>query len=421
MQGEELDRQLSYWREQLRGAPRILTLPTSRPRPARRSTRGGMATIYVDAATTQRLAAVADGHNATMFMVFLAGFVATLWRYTRQASMLLGTQVAGRTHAELDPIVGMFTNTVALRIPLADDSTFAGLLGRVRDTTVDGLAHQQLPFEKLVEDFAPDRTLAHAPLIQVQFAYGSLTPPTLDLPGIVTCSQALFTSTAKLDLTMYADAQEGQDGQATRLSMEYSTDLFDAAWANRFLGCMETLLEHAAAAPATPVADLPMGTGDLGRWREDGSVQLTPAAKVDRASPPAPGWRAVSPAGRVEPRNPIEVTLARIWGDLLDTEAPVGVRDDLFALGGHSLTATRFVARVGDTYGVKLPLYQVFVSPTIAELAEVIAASPDFRVTEDLSRHAELDALSDEDLDELLHTALAERNRRRAIAGGADS
>jgi hypothetical protein len=422
MRGEELDRQLSYWREQLRGAPRLLTLPTGRPRPARRSTRGGMATIYVDAATTQRLAVVAHGRGATMFMVFLAGFVATLSRYTRQADMLLGTQVAGRTHAELDPIIGLFTNTVALRVPLADDSTFAELLSLVRDTTVDGLAHQQLPFEKLVEDCAPDRTLAHAPLIQVQFAYGSLTPPTLDLPGIVTCSQALFTSTAKLDLTMYADAQDGQDGQATRLSMEYSTDLFDAAWANRFLGCMETLLEHAAVAPGTPVADLPTGTGDLGRGREDGSLQLTPAAEVDRASPPAPEWSPVSSAaGRVEPQNPIEATLARIWGDLLDTRSPVGVRDNLFALGGHSLTVTRFVARVGDTYGVKLPVYQVFVSPTIAELAEVIAAYPDFRATEDLPRHAELDALSDEDLDELLRTALAEHNRRRAIAGGADS
>jgi hypothetical protein len=422
MQGEELDRQLSYWREQLSGAPRLLTLPTGRPRPARRSTRGGMATIYVDAAATQRLAVVAHGHNATMFMVFLAGFVATLSCYTRQADMLLGTQVAGRTHAELDPIVGMFTNTVVLRMTLADDSTFAELLGRVRDTTVEGLAHQQLPFEKLVEDFAPDRTLAYAPLIQVRFAYGSLTPPTLDLPGILTRSAALFTSTAKLDLTLYADAQDGQDDQATRLSMEYSTDLFDAVWADRFLGCMKTLLEHAAAAPGTPVADLPTGTGDLGRWGKDGSWELTTAAEANRASLPAPEWSAVpSAAGRVEPRNPVEATLARIWGDLLDTQAPVGVSDNLFTLGGHSLTVTRFVARVGDAYGVKLPVYQVFVSPTIAELAEVIAAYPDFRATEDLSRHAELDTLSDEELDKLLRTALAERDRRRPIAGCADS
>ena len=118
-----------------------------------------------------------------------------------------------------------------------------------------GLAHEQLPFEKLVADLAPDRTLAHAPLIQVQFVYGSLMPPTLDLPGITTRSLALVTSTAKLDLAVYADAQMAQ---VTRLSMEYSADLFDAAWADRFLGCMATLLEHAADAPSTPVADLPM-------------------------------------------------------------------------------------------------------------------------------------------------------------------
>jgi condensation domain-containing protein len=341
MQGEELGRQLSYWRAQLRGAPRLLALPAGRPRPARRSARGGMATVHVDAATTQRLAAVAHDRNATMFMAFLAGFAATLSRYTGQADMLVGTEVAGRTHAELAPIVGMFANTVVLRMTLADDTTFAELLGRVRDTTVDGLAHQELPFEKLVEDLARDRTLAHAPLIQVQFAYGSRTPPALDLPGITACSQPLFTSTAKLDLTLYADAEQGQDGQSTRLSLEYSADLFDAAWANQFLGCVKTLLEHAAVAPGTPVAGLPMQAGDL----------------------------------------------------------------------------------AGDASGAELPGSQVFASPTIAELAEAIAAYPDFQVTGNMSRHAaldglsdeDLDALSDEDLDELLRAALAERDRRRAI------
>ena len=403
---EELDRQLSYWREQLRGAPQVLILPTGRPRPARRSARGGMATIYVDATTTQRLAAVAHGAHATMFMVFLTGFAATLSRYARQADLLLGTQVAGRSHAELDPIVGVFTNTLTLRTSLAGDPAFAELLGRVRDTTVNGLAHDQLPFEKLVQEFAPDRTLAYPPLIQVQFGYGSLAPPTLDLPGITTRFHALPTSTAKLDLTVYADAQEGPDGQATRLSMEYSTDLFDAAWADRFLGCLATLLERAADVPGTPVADLPM----------------LPAAQLDEliieTVLPAPEGSAGPPAaGRVEPRNPVEATLAQIWSHLLGTQAPVGVHDNLFALGGHSLTVTRFVARVGDTYGVDLPVHQVFAGPTIAELAEVIVADPDFGVTAGSSRDAELDALSDEELDKLLRAALAERNRRAITHG----
>jgi uncharacterized membrane protein/acyl carrier protein len=414
MQGEELDRQLGYWREQLRAAPQVLALPADRPRPARQSSRGALATTCVDAAATERLATMARGANCTMFTVFLTGFAATLSRYARQADMLVGAQVTGRAYPELDPLIGVFTNILALRISLAGDPTFAELLARVRDTTVAGLAHEQLPFEKLVAELAPDRTLAHAPLIQAQFDYGSLAPPTLDLPGITTRSLPLVTSTAKLDLAVYADAQDDQDdqdAQVTRLSMEYSTDLFSAAWADRFLGCMATLLERAAAAPDTPVADLPIPTA-----AQHDELVIDAGQSLSMS-----GRTGASPAaGRVEPRNPVEATLAQIWGDLLGTQAPVGAHDNLFALGGHSLTATRFVARLGDAYGVQLPVRQVFDSPTIAELAEVVAAHPDFRVSESSSRRAELDALSDDDLDALLRAALAQRNRRQAIANGSD-
>ena len=909
MRGEELDRQLGYWREQLRGAPQVLTLPGDRPRPAEQSSRGAVAEITVDAETTQRLAAVAHDANATMFMVFLTGFVAVLSRYARETDIVIGTQVAGRTHTELDPIVGMFTNTVPLRMSLAGDPTFAGLLGRVRDTTLDAMLHQQLPFEKLVEEFAPDRTLAHWPLIQVEFVYGSLTPPSLDLPGITSRCRALLTGTAKLDVTIYADPR---DDQTTQLAMEYSTGpvrpavgrpvpalhgaparargersrhsggrpadavgdgarradhraqppgrpgsppdgrraagrpapapgidiprhrprrdrsderglrsrrpdrpdsrrprrrpghagralrrarhrhagraarrvvgrrrstcrwirvsrrrgwprwpaapacgsssptprtaispsrwprvptvicaddpattagsplapvplppdalayviftsgstgqpkgvaiehrgvanqlasfrrLLELGGDDRFVAVttlsfdphiielllpalcgadivigtadearepdrLRSLIERtgATALQATPqtwrllvsaggvpagvrlricggeklppdLADqlmapgvslwnvygptettvwatasvvtraadsagigppidhtrvyvldermmpVPVGvvgevclagrgvgrgyhgrprltarsflpdpwsdergarmyrTGDLGRWREGAGLELigrndhqvkirgfriecgeieavlrahrdvrqaavvaaeragelalvayivprrgstaaqpgtdlleelrphlraalpdymvpalvvalpalplTPTAKVDRAALPAPQWGASpSAAGRVQPRNPVEATLAAIWSDLLATEEPVGVHDNLFALGGHSLTATRFVARVADTYGVNLPVHHVFAGPTIAELAEVVSADPHFGAAADSSRHAELDALSDDDLDELLRAALAQRNRRRASAGGPDS
>src|SRR4029453_5811705 len=133
------------------------------------------------------------------------------------------------------------------------------------------------------------------------------------------------------------------------------------------------------------------------------ALPLTPNAKVDRTALPAPQWVAPSRgADPVEPRNPGEATLTRIWTDLLAADAPIGVHDNLFALGGHSLTATRFVARVADTYGVSLPVHQVFVGPTIAELAEAIAADRGFGQAADASRHAELDALSDEELDALL-------------------
>ena len=150
------------------------------------------------------------------------------------------------------------------------------------------------------------------------------------------------------------------------------------------------------------------------------ALPLTPNAKVDRAALPAPDWglRAVG-AERVEPRNPVEETLARIWGELLATPTPVGVTDNLFAIGGHSLTATRFVARVADSYGVNLPVHQIFAHPSIAELAEIVSADPDFGA--DSAQESELDDLSDEELDALLRAALAQRNRRRAAPGTTDS
>jgi len=907
MSGEELERQLRYWREQLKGAPQVLALPTDRPRPARQSSWGARASVTVDDTTIAGLTEVAQATNATMFMAFLAGFVVVLSRYARQPDLVVGTQASGRTHAEFDPIVGLFANTILLRTSLADNPSFAVLLGRIRDTTADALSHQRLPFEKLVDDLAPDRTLAHAPLAQVQFAHRPLAPPGLDLPGVTSTCRMLFTDTTKLDLDMYVEAAPGQD---TALLLDYSTDLFDRPWADQFLRCVAHLLRHAAQAPDTPVADLPMlsaaevdelivgrnrqpspegcgdddgadvrdlllaspsrvidgsgdlpmsevcdragrlariladrgvgaealvgicvergvgmltailavwwaggayvpldpsfpearlaamaqseslriivsdaancdlalsvaghaevirlddpamaaapplapvplpenalayviytsgstgkpkgvaiehravanlvasfrrslglgkedrfvavttlsfdiallelllppvcgadlviatfdevreadrlraliqrtgvtamqatpqtwrmldsvggapaslrlrlcggealpvdlaeslmepgatlwnvygptettvwsaarvvthaadaaeigppiehtrvyvlderlmpvpvgvigevylagrgvargyydrprltarsfrpdpwsdepgsrmyRTGDLGRWREGAGLELigrndhqvkvrgyriecgeieavlrahpgvrqvaviaadraglpelvayivprrnsslaqpgadvleelrprlraalpdymvpslavtlpalplTPNAKVDRAALPAPQWGASpSAAGRVEPRNPVEATLVRIWSDILATQEPVGVHDNLFAAGGHSLTATKFVVRVADTYGVNLPVHHVFASPTIAQLAEIISADPDFGRARRSSRDADLDALSDEDLDELLRAALAQRNRRQATTDKADS
>ena len=197
---------------------------------------------------------------------------------------MIGTQVAGRTHAELDPIVGMFTNTVPLRMSLAGDPTFAGLLGRVRDITLDAMSHQQVPFEKLVEEFAPDRTLAHVAAhpgpVRLRVAHAARAGSSwhhLALAG--RCSPGPRNSTSPCTWT-------AADGQTTTLVMEYSTDQFDPAWADRFLRCMAHLLEHAADAPGTPVADLPMLSATerdaliVGRNRRR-SPPATTASRVD--------------------------------------------------------------------------------------------------------------------------------------------
>jgi amino acid adenylation domain-containing protein len=259
LRGEELERQLGYWRQRLRGAPTLLALPTERPRPAQQSSRGAIGSVTLPAEITRRLTELAAGVNSTPFMVFLAGFAVVLSRYAGQPDLIIGTPVAGRTHAELDPMIGLFTNTVGLRVSLAGDPSFRQLLGQIRDSTVEALANQELPFEKLVEEFAPERSLAHAPLVQVQFGYGSLTVAEPALPGVSSRGRAVFTRTAKLDLSLFADTAPDQ---VTTLVAEYSTDLFDQPWVERFLAGVASVLTAAASAPDAPVADLPLLSAD---------------------------------------------------------------------------------------------------------------------------------------------------------------
>jgi hypothetical protein len=154
------------------------------------------------------------------------------------------------------------------------------------------------------------------------------------------------------------------------------------------------------------------------------ALPLTPNGKIDRAALPEPDWGTVRAPARLEPANPVEATLAGIWGELLASPRAFGMDDNLFNVGGNSLTATRFVSRVGDTYRVQLPVHQVFATPTIGELARIVSAeleAAEFDAATGPSRQAELDELSDEELDQLLRAALAQRNRRRAVPGDTES
>jgi amino acid adenylation domain-containing protein len=373
LRGEELERQLQYWREQLRGAPAVLTLPTDRPRPAHQSSRGDVAGLPLDPAITGRLAELAAAGNATMFMVFLAGFAALLSRFARQPDLVIGTPVSGRTHVELDPLVGMFTNTVALRISTADDPSFAALLGRVRDTTVEAVSHQELPFEKLVEEFAPERSLAHAPLMQVLFGHQSLTPPKLELPGLTVRSWALFTGTAKLDLTMYVDTLDGTD---TMLALEYNTDLFDRPWVERFLRCYARLLEHAAAAPDTPVSELPLLSAQESRALVREHNRLPAADPADepvdvRTLLRAAGSRVIDGAGSVSAAELCDraARLARVLAERgVGLETPVGLCLDR---GTGMLAALLAVWWAGGAY---VPLDPDFPRSRLAAMAGAAGA-----------------------------------------------
>ncbi|AUX42315.1 peptide synthetase [Sorangium cellulosum] len=256
LQGEALERELVYWTRQLAGIPGALELPADRPRPAAQSFRGGEVAVTLPAELAQALRALALRENATLFMTLLAAFQALLGRYSRQSDVVVGSPVAGRTHAEVEGLIGFFVNTLALRADLSGDPPFVELLRQVRDTALGAYAHQAVPFERIVDALGVPRDLSRTPVFQVMFTLQNTPAQALELAGLSLREEEIHTRTAKFDLDLTLRELDG----ALVGTMQYSAELFDAATAERMAGHLRTLLEGVAAAPATRISRLPLLT-----------------------------------------------------------------------------------------------------------------------------------------------------------------
>ncbi|MFD7992205.1 amino acid adenylation domain-containing protein [Streptomyces mexicanus] len=256
MRGERLERLLAHWKRVLAGAPAVLDLPTDRPRPAIQSFRGDAVHFALPADLTARLKELAGATDTTLFMVVLAAFKTLLHRYGSGSDLVVGTPIANRGDTELEGVFGFFANTLALRTSLAGDPSFRELLGRVRSVTLEAYAAQDLPFEKLVDELGLDhRSTSHNPVFQVMYAHNNTPAPTTELaPGLSAASLHGNTGAAKFDL--WLSTAEVPDGM--RGVLEYATDLFDRASAERLIGHLRTLLEGVTQAPDTPLSRLPL-------------------------------------------------------------------------------------------------------------------------------------------------------------------
>ena len=258
LQGEVLEGLVRHWRQELAGAPQVLDLPTDRPRPAVRRSRGDAGQAVLEPGLANAVAELARARGATPFMVLLAGFQALLHRWTGQDDLLVGTPVANRSRPELEGLIGFFVNTLVLRGRIRDagEAGFLGLLDRTRETAVAAYAHQDVPFERLVDELGVQRSLAHTPLVQVMLALQNAPAGPLSLPGLTLTPFDLDQGTAAFDLNL--ELSETSAGLVARL--EYDTDLFDAATARRLLDHLRVLLGAAVADPARRVAHLPLLT-----------------------------------------------------------------------------------------------------------------------------------------------------------------
>jgi amino acid adenylation domain-containing protein len=255
--GAVLEAELCYWRENLAGAPPVLALPTDRPRPPEQSFHGRAVAWRFDARLSERLRAFGRRLGATPFMTLLGGFATLLARYGGQSDISIGTPIAGRNRLETERLIGFFVNTLVVRCNLAGDPGFAALLARVRQQVLEAHAHQELPFELLVEALQPKRSLSHEPLFQVMTDFQSAPRRRLALAELEWHGIALRQEAVHFDLALTGEEPERSAGWLGG-SLEYRSDLFDGATALRLLGHLEALFAAAVAAPDAALSELPL-------------------------------------------------------------------------------------------------------------------------------------------------------------------
>ncbi|MCD0448728.1 amino acid adenylation domain-containing protein [Actinocorallia sp. API 0066] len=412
-----ISRQIRFWTRELAGLPDQLALPADRPRPERASYRGGRASFAVSADTLAGLQELALSAHGSLFMVLQAALAGLLTRLGAGTDVPLGSPIAGRTEEALDDLVGVFVNTLVLRTDTSGDPTFLELLDRVRDTDLAAYAHQELPFERLVEVLNPARSLSRHPLFQVMLTLQNNPPARVELDGMTVEIEDVDPGVAKFDLEFLLE--DAPEGGLTGV-LEYARDLFDADTAADLGRWFTEVLDAVVADPSARIGALHLPEVDNRLLRTPAPApEARPAAAQDRRLVayvvPAPGQtisseelrafvaehlpKAMVPAaimvmhelpltpnGKVDtknlpkpeltpgqaayraPSNERERVLCEIVGELLGV-TDVGVDDDFFALGGNSLLAMRVVARARVAFGVELAVRALFEDPNVAALA----------------------------------------------------
>jgi amino acid adenylation domain-containing protein len=301
LQGEVLERELAFWRQRLAGAPMALDLPTDHPRPALQTFRGAQAPFRLGPEALAALRAAGKGAGQTLFMQILCAWDLLLQRWTGQDVLLVGSPIAGRARPEVQGLIGLFVNTLVLRGDLTGDPTLGELLTRVRETALAAFTHQDLPFGRLVEELHPQRDFARPPLFQVLFILQPAEADALELPGLRLAPRDLDTGTAKFELTL--QLAEGEDQVSGWI--EFNTDLFEPATAERMAGGLAVLLEALPGGSGRPASELPVLSAAERRqllleWNETG--RPWPAAALlhelfERQAARTPGAPAVSFGG----------------------------------------------------------------------------------------------------------------------------
>jgi amino acid adenylation domain-containing protein len=353
LSGEVLEAELQFWKQQLADVS-VLELPADRPRPSLQSFNGAYEHLALSEELTEAIKALGVREGATLFMTLLAAFKVLLRSYTGQHDIVVGTPVANRNWEAIEGLIGFFVNTLVLRTELSDEMSFSEVLQAVREVALDAYAHQDVPFEKLVEELQPERDLSRNPLVQVFCVLQNLPSLKVEMAGLNAEVLEAELGTTKFDLTLSIT----DTGNGLLTAFEYSSDLFEPATIQQMLEHYERLLEQIVAAPDQRLSEFSLLT-EAEHQELLGRVRLPVATRVKETQT------------YLAPRDEIEFGLTRIWESLLGVEG-VGIRDNFFDLGGHSLLGVRLLSRIRKQFGREVSLSFLLQSPTIESLAVML-------------------------------------------------
>ena len=344
LSGERLERLLGWWKERLAPPLPVVDLPTDRPRPSIQSPRGRMQfhPLRWDVGALQQ-------EGTTQFMVLLAGLAALIHRQTGQEDLVVGSPIANRHRPEVDGLIGFFLNLLPLRLHPRPGLSFRDLLAEAREMAVGAYAHQELPFERLVEELEVERDLSRHPLFQVTLVVQNAPMPPLELPGLTASLVEVDWGTTAFDLALFFWETPMWESLEPGLSLvtTASAALFDEATVARFARQLQSLLQDAVESPGRPLVELRV-------------LEESERHQVVRAETARPSRTARQPANERERR------IAEVWSEVLGR--PVGAEDDFFELGGHSLQAMEIVARLREM-GIGTTVRALFELRTVAGLS----------------------------------------------------
>jgi acyl carrier protein len=368
MRSAKFREQMEYWKRQLKGMPEVLSLPTDHPRPETQRFRGRIELRDMRIGLLESLNALSRQEKGSLFITLMAACQVLLLRYSGQEDFAVGTVIANRNRRETQNLIGFFLSTLVIRANLQGQPTFREVLRRTREATLGAFANQEVPFEKLVEELAPNRDVSRAPLFQVAFTLVSTPPARLELGRAESSEVTVDMDTSKFDLAMVVD--EGK--HSATVALNYNTDLFEAETIRRMLAYYEHLLEGIVADPDQPVWTLPMESAldqDLpGKPSEPAAVKVLHEVGEERVN-----------SLLVLPRTELEQTIAAVWRTVLGRDQ-VGVHDNFFDLGGYSLLAVQLLLRLRTELSLELELVHLFQFPTISTLVRFLQTGYNFEI-----------------------------------------